>query len=368
MFKSFYRKTLVPLILMGLLSGFSSGTAQISSVRQTDTYKASPSITMLSTTTSYKSDLKVHFIDVGQADCIYVELPNSQKLLIDAGNNEDEATIKKYLASKSVKKLDYFVTTHPHEDHVGAADAVVSSYDIGSIYAPKVSSNTKTFEDFLNAVKKKGPKIKAPEAGSYILNDSNQLSIQVFTPNSAKYDDLNNYSIVLKLKYKNASFLFTGDAEVASENEMLAKKYDLKANVLKVGHHGSTSSTSSAFLSKVNPQSAVISVGRGNDYGHPAQGTLSKLIKANVQVYRTDEAGTIVFTSDGSKITIDKKASAIKENAPPVKTMVYIGNKNTKKFHLETCRSLPAPENRVYYKSRDEAIKAGYIVCKICNP
>ena len=329
MFKSLYKKALVSLVLMALLTGFSSSAAQTSST----------------TTALYKSDLKVHFIDVG--------------------NNEDEDTIKKYLASKSVKKLDYFIATHPHEDHIGAADAVVSSYEIGSIYAPKVISNTKTYENFLNVVKKKGMKIKSPEAGSYILNDKSQLSIQVLAPNSAKYDELNDYSIVLKLKYKNVSFLLTGDAETVSEKEMLAKKYDLNANVLKVGHHGSKSST---FLSKVNPQYAIISAGKGNEYGLPTAETLAKLSKAGIKVYRINESGTITFTSDGNKITIDKKASAIKENAPPVQAIKYIGNKNTKKFHLETCGSLPELKNQLYFKIRDEAIKAGYIPCKICNP
>jgi Predicted hydrolase (metallo-beta-lactamase superfamily) len=254
--------------------------------------------------TPYKSELKVHFLDVGQADCIFIELPNGQNMLVDSGNNADEATIKHYLSARSVTKLDYFITTHPHEDHIGSADAVVSSFEIGVVYAPKVSTNTKTFENFFNAVKKMGMKIKAPEAGSYILNDNNKLSVQVLAPINSDYEELNDYSIVLKLKYGNVSFLLEGDAESVSENEMIAGKYELKADVLKVGHHGSTSSTSQAFLDKVNPQYAVISVGKDNDYGHPAQETLTKLSNAGVQVYRTDKSGTIIFTSDSSKIYV----------------------------------------------------------------
>lgn len=325
-------------------------------------------ILSLESSKPYTSELKIHFIDVGQADCILIELPDGQKMLIDTGNNEDEAVIKKYLTEKSIKRLDYLITTHPHEDHIGTADVIISNYDVRNVYAPKISNNTKSFEDYLIAIKKKGLKIKAPEPGSYIINDKNKLSLQVQAPNSVKYDEINDYSIVLKLVYGNVSFLFAGDAEFISENEMLESKYDLKANVLKVGHHGSKSSTSKAFLDKVKPQYAVISVGKGNEYGHPAQETLTRLVKADVQVYRTDKSGSIIFTSDGSKIAIDKKASEIKENAPPTKNLTYIGNKNTKKFHKSTCNSLPDPKNRIYFKTRDEAIKAKYIPCKLCKP
>lgn len=339
---------------------------------------STPAISAVPTDTKYVTDLKVSLIDVGQADCILVELPNAQKMLIDAGNNEDKETIISYLNSKSIKKIDYLVGTHPHEDHIGALDSVISGYEIGNIYMPKASANTKTFEDVLLAIKAKGLKINAPESGTYILNDNQGLSVQVLAPNSASYENLNNYSIVLKVKYMGTSFLLTGDAESLSESEMLKKGYDIKADVLKVGHHGSNSSTSAEFLKKIAPKYAVISVGKANTYGHPHQETLNKLNTAKVQVHRTDVDGTVVFTSDGTKITVEKKASATKENAPPQtitnqqpqqhNTVIYIGNKNSKVFHQDSCRSLPDLKNQVKFTNREEAVQQGYKPCGICKP
>lgn len=330
---------------------------------------------------NYSGILKVHFLNVGQADCILLELPNNQKMIVDAGNNEDKDTIISYIDSLGIKRFDYLVGTHPHEDHIGSLDSLINTYEIGSIYMPNISSNTKTFEDVLLAVKNKGLKINAPTPGSYILNDNQGLSIQVLAPNCNNYEDLNNYSIVLKVKYKDTAFLLTGDAEEISENEILSKGYDVKANVLKVGHHGSSSSTSQRFLNKVNPKYAVISVGQDNKYGHPHDETIAKLNSAGVQVLRTDTDGTIVITSDGGNLTIDKKSSPVKENAPPSAELViqgsteqngtdsvYIGNKNTKVFHRDTCSYLPDPKNRVTFTTRDEAINAGYRSCRKCNP
>jgi len=321
----------------------------------------------------------VHFLDVGQADCILIELPNGQKMIVDAGNNDDKDTIISYIDSLGIKKFDYLVGTHPHEDHIGALDSVINSYEIGRVYMPNAPSNTKTFEDVLLAVKNKGLKITAPKPGCYILDDNKGISVQVLAPNSSSYEDLNNYSIVLKIKYKNTSLLLAGDAEEILENEILAKGYDVKADVLKIGHHGSSSSTSLQFLKKVSPKYAVISVGQDNKYGHPHAETLEKLNSTGVQILRTDTEGSIVIISDGSKISIDKKSSPVKENAPPdtelekqepikQKSSVYIGNKNTKVFHRDTCSSLPASKNRVEFTTSDDAVNAGYKACQNCRP
>jgi len=328
---------------------------------------------------NYSSNLKVHFLDVGQADCILIELPNGQKMIVDAGNNDDKDTIISYIDSLGIKKFDYLVGTHPHEDHIGALDSVINSYEIGRVYMPNAPSNTKTFEDVLLAVKNKGLKITAPKPGCYILDDNKGISVQVLAPNSSSYEDLNNYSIVLKIKYKNTSLLLACDAEEILENEILAKGYDVKADVLKIGHHGSSSSTSLQFLKKVSPKYAVISVGQDNKYGHPHAETLEKLNSTGVQILRTDTEGSIVIISDGSKISIDKKSSPVKENAPPdtelekqepikQKSSVYIGNKNTKVFHRDTCSSLPASKNRVEFTTSDDAVNAGYKACQNCRP
>lgn len=253
--------------------------------------------------------LKVHYIDVGQADSILIQQgPNT--MLIDAGNNEDEETIIKYLKKQGIKKLDVIIGTHPHEDHIGSMDAVIESFDIGKVYMPKVTSNTKTFSDVLEAVKRKGLKISLPTLGTTFKIGN--ASCTILAPNGTKYDDLNNYSIVVKVTYGKNSFLFSGDAEAISEMEMVNKKYNLKADVLKLGHHGSSSSTCANFLNVVNPKYAVVSVGKGNKYGHPTKGTMDRIKAKKITVYRTDESGTIIATSDGKNIKFDKKPGSYK--------------------------------------------------------
>jgi competence protein ComEC len=249
------------------------------------------------------SPLSVHFIDVGQADSILVHTPSGNNMLIDAGNNADADTVTSYLSRQKVKKLDVLVGTHPHEDHIGGMDVVIQKFQIGKVYMPKKTTNTRTFEDVLQAVKDKGLKITSPVSGSTIALDP-AIKVEILAPNSASYKDLNNYSIVLKVTYGKTSFLFTGDAERESEKEMLAKGYNLKADVLKVGHHGSNSSTSAAFLKAVAPKYAVICVGKDNDYGHPKKEILDRLARARVKVYRTDLNGTIIAESDGEKVTV----------------------------------------------------------------
>jgi competence protein ComEC len=247
--------------------------------------------------------LSVHFVDVGQADSILVQTPGGHNMLVDAGNNADADTVTSYLARQGVKKVDVLVGTHPHEDHIGAMDVVIERYPIGKIYMPKVSATTKTFKDVLLAIKDKGLKVSSPVPGNTIDLDP-AVKVEILAPNSPRYKDLNNYSIVLKVTYGKTSFLLTGDAERESESEILAKGYNLKADLLKVGHHGSNSSTSAAFLKAVAPKFAIISVGADNKYGHPSQTTIKRLQRAGIKIYRTDLNGTIVATSDGQKITI----------------------------------------------------------------
>lgn len=248
--------------------------------------------------------LSVRYIDVDQADCELISFPDGRHMLIDAGATDSEKTLPSYLKSLGIEKLDYVIGTHPHEDHIGGLDAVIDSFEIGQIYMPKATTTTKTYKDVLTAVKNKGLSINTAKSGKVII-DEPDIRAELLAPVSDKYDDLNNYSAVLRLQFGNTSFLFTGDAEKLSENEMLdsAGAEKLRCDVLKAGHHGSSTSTSERFLKAVSPSYAVISCGTGNDYGHPHKETVSLLDKYRIKTYRTDLNGTITAVSDGNSIT-----------------------------------------------------------------
>lgn len=248
-------------------------------------------------------NLEVHFIDVGQADSILIKTGMSA-MLIDGGNNADGKKILGYLKSQGVSKLDYVIGTHPHEDHIGGLDEVIRSLETGKIIMPKVQSNTRTFESLLEEIRNKKAKVTTARAGLRWKIDD-QTTCEVLSPISETYADTNDYSAVLKLTYGSTVFLFTGDAGKAVEREILRSGANIQADVLKVGHHGSRDATSTAFLKAVSPKIAVISVGAGNDYGHPHSETLKKL--EGVNILRTDKNGTIVITSDGTKISVEKE-------------------------------------------------------------
>lgn len=253
--------------------------------------------------------LKVSYIDVGQADSILVQIPNGKNLLIDTGNREDYATISNYLRNQGVNKIDTLLLTHMHEDHIGSASQIVKNFDIGQVIMPKQSATTQVFRDLLSSIS--GKKLNPVEAKAGLTLDlGSEVNAQLLAPNNSSYEDANDYSAVLRLVFGKNVFLFTGDAQAQSESEMLNHGYNLKADVLKVGHHGSHTSTSAAFLAKVQPQFAVISVGKGNTYGHPAADTISKLANSGAKVYRTDESGTIVVESNGETITFSTSSSS----------------------------------------------------------
>ncbi|HVJ48730.1 ComEC/Rec2 family competence protein [Desulfitobacterium sp.] len=247
-------------------------------------------------------NLRVSYIDVGQGDSILIQIPNGKTVLIDAGENNQGDKVVSYLQSQGVQRLDVTIWTHPHADHIGGADTVTNAFEIGKVIMPKETSTTQSFRSLINAISQKGLKITEAKAGVK-LDLGSEVDAELLAPNSTHYEEVNNYSAVLRLTYGQTTFLFTGDAQSESEQEMIKAGYDLKADVLKVGHHGSRTSTSAEFLTKVQPKYAVISVGKDNDYGHPTANTLTRLQKAGVNVYRTDESGTVLAESDGQSIT-----------------------------------------------------------------
>ena len=255
------------------------------------------------TDTGYTADgdiVRVHFLDVGQGDSIFIELTQGKSMLIDASTADCGEGIAEYIQDNGYSKIDYLVATHPHVDHIGGMQDVVEQLEIGEIYMPKASTTTKTYKNLLKAIKAKGNKINTAKAGSTIYSDSS-LGIDILAPNSDSYDELNDYSIVIKLVYGKKSFLFTGDAEKLSEDEITA---DVSADVLKVGHHGSSTSSSEKFIKRVNPEFAVISCGKDNSYGHPHKETIETLKKYDVEVFRTDKMGTIIAQTDGESLEI----------------------------------------------------------------
>ncbi|GGG13896.1 hypothetical protein GCM10010912_67890 [Paenibacillus albidus] len=253
--------------------------------------------------------LQVYYFDVGQGDSTLIRTPKNQYILIDGGNNNQGKNVVKYLESLGVKTLDAMVATHPDADHIGGLDDVLKAVDVKAVYAPKVSHTTETYKDFLTAVKNEGRTIKPVTKGVTIPLTG--INAKFLAPVNTYSDDLNDWSAVLKVTYKNNSFLFTGDAELKSENDMLADGLDLKADVLKVGHHGSSSSTSKPFIDAVKPKYAVISVGK-NNYGHPDSGILSRLKNINATIFRTDQKGSITAVSDGNKITFTTTKGGLK--------------------------------------------------------
>lgn len=251
------------------------------------------------------NDMIVHYINVGQGDAELIQV-NGKNMLIDSGSRTNEKDLFNYLDKLKIKKLDYVIATHPHEDHIGNMDEVIDKYEIGQFYAPKVTHTTKTFEDMINALKRKNLKINVIKEGTNSIDLGKNTKVQVFCPKENGYSkdtDLNNFSPIMKITYGKNSFLFTGDAEKLEENYVLNKNYDIKSDVLKLGHHGSSTSTTNNFLKAVDPSIGIISCGIDNKYGHPHKETISKLSKQNVKVYRTDKDGNIVLESNGSKIS-----------------------------------------------------------------
>ena len=305
--------------------------------------------------------LMVHFVDVGQADCILIEC-GSEFAIIDGGNKDDGQLVVSYLEQQGVQELSAVICTHAHEDHVGGLPSVLSVYPTAAVYGPTRTYSSNIFDDFLYYTDQQRLEVTIPAPGDTLTVGDAVLT--VLGPVQS-YAETNDTSIVVRLDYGDTSFLFTGDMEVAAENDMLdywSGNSDIfHVDVLKVGHHGSDTSTGYRFLYEVDPTYGVIPVGKDNSYGHPHAEPLSRLRDAGVTLLRTDELGHILAVSDGKEITFTwGNQTAQPEAVEPAEPQVFIGNKNSKKLHSEDCGSLPGENNRVYFDSYQQAIAEGY--------
>ncbi len=329
-----------------------------------------------------KSTFWVEFIDVGQGDCALVQC-DGHYMMIDGGPSKASSTVYTILKNKGIKTIDLMIATHPDEDHIGGLSGALNYSNVDMVLSPVTTHDTKTFNSLSKYVTKQGRTFTVPKVGdSYSLGSS---KIDIIGPIYSSADT-NNQSIVVKVTYGANSFIFTGDAEEDEENSIIRKYKGLSCDVLKVGHHGSNSSTSKAWLNATKPTYAVISVGQ-NSYGHPTQNTIDKLTKAGATIYRTDLQGDITFTSDGKKLSVqtEKNASSFEVNAGDGKKgssgttagndvsipagTKFVLNTSSKKFHVQDCGSVKdmnAKNMQFSTASVDELVKAGYKPCQRC--
>ncbi|SFB10243.1 Metal-dependent hydrolase, beta-lactamase superfamily II [Acetitomaculum ruminis DSM 5522] len=337
-------------------------------------------------------DLEVHFIDVGQGDAILIE-SNDKAMMVDFGNNDKGSALYAYLKKEGIDELEYAIGTHPDADHIGGMDVILYKTGSKRVFMPDVTNDTATYRDVVDECKRQGKKIENPKLGeSFSLGD---VTFTIISPVKGGYEDKNSYSIGIKLVCKNTSFVMCGDETIESEKEMLANNIDLQADVLKLGHHGSSGSTCDSFLTAVNPKYAIISCGFNNSYGHPHKEVVNALKNRGISLFRTDLQGSIIAKSDGENITFNTQATTdyrcgneisqtekelnekddekqIKENddvALTSENTTYIINENTKKFHLSDCPSvskMKEKNKKETNKTKDELEKEGYQPCQNC--
>lgn len=251
------------------------------------------------------SQLMISYMDVGQGDAAYIKV-NGNDILIDAGPRSNSKELLEQLKAKNIDDFELVIATHPHEDHIGGMVDVFREYEVKAFYSPKITHTTKTYENLVKAVKDEGLKTKELKSGM-VIDLGEGAKFEVFTPQKSEYEELNDYSPIMKLSFGDTSYLFTGDAEKLAEEEALSKyKTSLDSDVIKFGHHGSSSSSSNAFIEAVSPKYGIISCAKDNKYGHPHRETLDIIKKYNIKTFRTDTDGEIILTSDGKSINFNK--------------------------------------------------------------
>jgi len=304
--------------------------------------------------------LQVHFIDVGQADSTLL-IDSGKTMLIDAGNNADGRLVVRYLQNLGIDHIDILVGTHPHEDHIGGLDDVIESFPIGKIVMPAKTHNTESFEDVLDVIAGKGMGITIPKVGDVFQIGGSTLTL--LAPVRTDYFNINDHSLVFKLVRSGKRILFAADAETVSEWHMIGNKADLASDILKVGHHGSDTSTNSTFIGLVSPAISIIHVGKANPYAHPSSMVLNRIPGA---IYRTDiEGSMIVGISDTGQISID---SHRQHPNPAWQEVRYIGDSSSGLYHRLNCSVLPGAASQVGLFTAEEALALGYSPCSVCKP
>lgn len=364
------RKFLSLFLLLSLLIPFTGCTDTITDTTTAETLPVP----------SDGKTLTVSFLDVGQGDSIFIELPDGETMLIDASESDQADSIIDYIEGRGHDRLDYVVATHPHADHIGGMAEVLRAFEVGEIWMPDADSDTKTYENLLETVAELEIPLRVAEAGKTIL-EAESLHISLLAPCSDEYKDLNDYSAVVSLTYGKTRFLMMGDAETLSEGEILQSGASLSADVLKLGHHGSSTSSSDAFVKAVDPKWGIVSCGEGNSYGHPHQETLALAEKLDIELLRTDLLGTIVMTSDGSVVKYGDTLSEGNADATPDPDNTtapdasvkyhWILNTSSKKIHYEDCASVKSisDKNRAESsQSVSELVEEGYSACGSCKP
>ncbi|MGI6677598.1 MAG: stalk domain-containing protein [Dehalobacterium sp.] len=322
--------------------------------------------------------LKVHFIDVGQGDSELVQFPNGKTMLIDGGKGGMYARVAAVLAAEKIKKLDVVIGTHTDDDHIGSLPGIIKNYEVGTVYL-NGTDETRVYDALIREAHSKGLVVNQLLQGD-TLNLDPEVEIKVLAPSVINTDRDNDNSPIMKVTYRNKSFLFTGDAEKATENVALAYDQEgLKSDVVKVGHHGSTTSSTPAFAKAVSPALAIIEVGADNSYGHPDEIVVNRWQLLGAKVYTTAVHGNLTVTTDGNNLGIfsDKNNEALEKalnakNSATEKDIEanFIGNKNTKVFHYSNCTSVGTmnEKNKVLLQSTHDALDAGYSSCGICRP
>lgn len=315
-----------------------------------------------------KSPFSVCFVDVGQGDCTVVQC-SGKTMIIDAGEEGSEKAIASSLRKLNIDFFDYAVGTHDHSDHVGSLDNIIEEYAVGKVLLSPYQSSGGSYG--FAAVKKAAQTKNIPveEAKAGYEFHLGEAKLTVLSPKE-KSEEVNDTSLVIKAQYKDISFIFMADAEKESENIIIESGAEINADVIKVGHHGSNTSSSYHFLRDVMPKYAVISLGEGNSYGHPHEEVMSRFNDCAATVYRTDLHGDICFYSDGSSLQIETETgkSPVYSTRETPTAEEYIGNLKSHKYHTPECKNLPKEENRILFASVEEAKRQGYEACGSCNP